>query len=107
MINLTDSAASHFANMLQNNDKAIGLHIGLKKAGCSGLAYVLELVETMPENSNKYVLNNFAIIIADKDLENLRDLTVDYISDKMGGHIKFVNPNSTGECGCGESFSVK
>ena len=107
MINLTTNAQQHFATMLQENSNALGIHIGLKQAGCSGLAYVLDLAAAMPDNAKQYTIDSVNIIIADIDLENLNNLTVDYVTDKMGGHIKFLNPNSTGECGCGESFSIK
>ena len=107
MINLTANAKEHFATMLQENSNALGINIGLKQAGCTGLAYVLDLATTMPDNAKQYSIDSVNIIIANKDLKNLNNLTVDYVVDAMGGHIKFSNPNSNGECGCGESFSVK
>ncbi len=104
MINLTPDARVHFKAMLDKNSNAI--YIGVKKTGCSGLSYVLELAIAPRDDCDEYIIDDLKIIINKEHLPYLNNLTINYIKDTFGGHIKFINPNSKGECGCGESFTT-
>ena len=106
MITLTSQAAKKVATYLEKRGKGIGLRIGVKTTGCSGLAYVLEYVDELDAYDNVFESNGVKVIVDNKSLAYLDGLTVDYARKGLNEGFEFSNPNVRDECGCGESFRV-
>jgi len=99
MIEMTERAAQHVQDFLDNRGKGEGIRVGIRTAGCSGLAYVLEF-------DTCYESRGVNIFIDPKSLVYLDGLVMDYEKEGLNEGFKFTNPNQKGECGCGESFTV-
>lgn len=106
MIQLTERAANHIHNFLDNRGHGEGIRVGVRTAGCSGLAYVLEFVDSPDHNDECYQSHGVNIFVDPKSLVYLNGLEMDYVTEGLNSGFKFTNPNQKGECGCGESFSV-
>ena len=106
MIEMTERAAQHVRDFLDNRGKGEGIRVGIRTAGCSGLAYVLGFVDTPDENDTRYESLGVNIFIDPKSLVYLDGLLMDYEKEGLNEGFKFTNPNQKGECGCGESFTV-
>ena len=105
-ITLTEAAARHISKSLAKRGKGVGVRLGIKTTGCSGLAYKLEYVdETAPEDQ---VFDNHGVkvIIDPKSLAYLDGTELDYVREGLNEGFKFSNPNERDRCGCGESFRV-
>lgn len=112
IITLTDAAAAHIKTMLQKNDKAIGFRLSIKKTGCSGYAYLPDLVETAKDSDIHFIAQNGLHIFVDPLCEKfVKDVVVDYVDDNNAGikqkRLVFINPNEKNRCGCGESFTIE
>jgi len=107
MITMTDSAYQKAHSAITNRrDSTIGLRVGVKTTGCSGLAYVLEFVDNIGEHDEVFEIKDVKIIIDKKSLTYLKGIEMDYQRKGLNEGFEFSNPNSKGECGCGESFTV-
>lgn len=106
MITLTERAAKHVRDFLDNRGKGEGIRVGVRTAGCSGLAYVLEFVDDPDTSDEKFQSNGVTVFVDPKSLVYLNGLQMDYVTEGLNSGFKFSNPNQTGECGCGESFTV-
>ncbi len=106
MIHLTDAAAKHISEFLANRGSGLGIRVGVKTAGCSGLSYVLEFVDTPNSNDEVFESGGVNVFIDPKSLVYLNGLTMDFVTEGLNSGFKFTNPNQKGECGCGESFTV-
>lgn len=108
MILLTESAITKIKSQLQKRGRGIGIRIGVKTTGCSGLAYVLEYVDTYAPEPGivNYAQKDFVVLIDLKHEPYLRGLTVDYVRQGLNEGFEFKNPNERDRCGCGESFRV-
>lgn len=106
MIKLTSRAAEHVREFLHNRGKGEGIRVGIRTAGCSGLAYVLEFVDEPDGNDTHFESHDVSIFVDPKSLVYLDGLEMDYVSEGLNEGFKFSNPNQKGECGCGESFTV-
>ena len=105
-ITITESAAKHVASQLQRRGKGVGLRLGVKTSGCSGLAYKLEFAdETKPEDV-VFSIHGVTVIVDPKSLPYLDGTELDFAREGLNEGFKFNNPNVKGECGCGESFNV-
>ena len=106
-LELTDSAASHISRFLKRRQKGIGVKIGVKTTGCSGLAYKLEYADTFDPNENFVIkISDFYVIVDKKSAPYLTGMTVDYVRQGLNEGFEFNNPNEKDRCGCGESFRV-
>ena len=105
-INFSDSAVSHFTEMLKERGKGEGIIIGIKKAGCSGYEYTFDFVDDVQENYVSFKKENCTIFVDNKSFNFLKGSLIDYVHDGLNKGIKFVNPNAKAVCGCGESFTV-
>lgn len=105
-ITLTDSAANRVRSFLENRGKGLGLRLGVKTTGCSGLAYVLEFVDELQEGDEVFNDNGVNVIIDAKSLVYLDGTHLDYVKNGLNEGFEFKNPNQKDECGCGESFTV-
>lgn len=106
MINITEQAAQKIRRMLAHRGKGLGIRLGVKTTGCSGLAYVLEYVDTPEEMDQCFESNGCKVYIDPKSLVYMTGLTVDYVRKGLNEGFEFINPNERDRCGCGESFRV-
>ncbi len=105
-ITLTINAAKRVEKFLQKRGKGIGLRLGVKTTGCSGLAYKLEFVDTINPDDNEFESQGVRIFVDKKSLQYLDGTELDYTKEDIQEGFKFNNPQVKGECGCGESFTV-
>ena len=105
-ISLTDAAAERVRTFLDNRGKGLGLRLGVKTTGCSGLAYVLEFVDDLQEGDEVFEHNDVKVIIDAKSLVYLDGTQLDFVKNGLNEGFEFKNPNQKDECGCGESFTV-
>lgn len=106
MISVTDIAGKKIAEQILQRGSSLGIRIGVKTTGCSGLAYVLEYVDSLKSGDNVEIFEGYSIIINQKDEPYLTGLTVDYVKKGLNEGFEFLNPNERDRCGCGESFRV-
>lgn len=105
-ITLTEPAAKHVLNFLKNRGKGLGLRLGVKTSGCSGMAYVLEFVDVLNDDDEMFTDHGVNVIVDKKSLVYLNGTELDFVKEGLNEGFEFNNPNINGECGCGESFSV-
>ena len=105
-ITLTDSAADRVRDFLTKRGEGIGLRLGVKTTGCSGMAYVMEYVDELDEGDQVFEDKGVKIIINPKSLVYLDGTELDFAREGLNEGFKFNNPNESDRCGCGESFTV-
>lgn len=105
-IKISDAAAQRAKTFLESRGKGLGLRLGVKTTGCSGLAYVLEFVDELNADDQVFEDNGVKIIIDGKSLVYLDGTELDFAKEGLNEGFQFNNPNANGECGCGESFNV-
>jgi iron-sulfur cluster assembly protein len=105
-ISLTENGAIRVKNFLANRGKGVGLRLGVKTTGCSGMAYVLEFVDEIGDDDKVFESNGVKVVIDPKSLLYLNGTEVDYGKEGLNEGFKFNNPNVKDQCGCGESFTV-
>ena len=107
MISFTETADKKVQRLLEKRG-GIGIKLGVKTTGCSGLAYVLEYVqEYKPSDSDiNYAQQDFVVLVDKKNEVYLKGITVDYVRQGLNEGFEFQNPNERDRCGCGESFRV-
>lgn len=105
MITITDLAAKHFAAMISRT-KGMWLKLSVRRTGCSGYAYALELINDLSDDLVSFESNGITIHIPEKDIAALTGIELDYTKDGMFENLVFNNPNARSECGCGESFRI-
>jgi len=108
MITVTDKAKTKITEMLAKRGKGVGIRLGVRTTGCSGLAYTIEYVdkyESEPGVTN-FAQPEFVVLVDAKSLAYLDGLTVDWVRNGLNEGFDFTNPNERDRCGCGESFRV-
>jgi len=107
MISLTSTAQNKIQRLLEKRG-GVGIRLGVKTTGCSGLAYVLEYVNehTADESTINYAQSGFSVLVDKKYEVYLSGMTVDYVRQGLNEGFEFRNPNERDRCGCGESFRV-
>jgi len=105
-ITLTEVAADRVKNFLANRGKGLGLRLGVKTSGCSGMAYVLEFVDELEDNDQVFESQGVKIIVDPKSLLYIDGTELDYGKEGLNEGFKFNNPNVKDQCGCGESFTI-
>ena len=106
MITVTEQAASKIKQNLNKRGHGLGIRIGVKTTGCSGLAYILEYVDVLDSEDVCMEDKDTKIIVDRKSLTILDGLEVDYVRQGLNEGFEFRNPNEVDRCGCGESFRV-
>jgi len=108
MITVTDKASKRIKQNLEKRGKGVGIRIGVKTTGCSGLAYVLEYVDTYTAEVGvtNYAQGDFVVLVDAKSLVYLNGLTMDWVRNGLNEGFDFINPNEKDRCGCGESFRI-
>ena len=105
-IHLSDIAASRVQNFLANRGKGLGLRLGVKTTGCSGLAYVIEFVDELQDDDEVFESRGVKVVVDKKSLVFLDGTEVDFARVGLNEGFQFKNPNSKDACGCGESFTI-
>jgi iron-sulfur cluster assembly protein len=105
-ITLTESAADRVKSFLDNRGKGIGLRLGVKTTGCSGMAYIIEFADEIDSDDNVFEDKGVKVLIDPKSLVYLDGTEVDYAKEGLNEGFQFNNPNVKDSCGCGESFTV-
>jgi len=108
MILLTELAADKVKTQLERRGKGLGIRISVKTTGCSGMAYVLEYVDTAPITRDQFVYEHFGVKVwtDGKSLPYVNGVTMDWQKKGLNEGFEFINPNERDRCGCGESFRV-
>ncbi len=105
-ITLSERAAERVKTFLVNRGKGIGVRLGVKTTGCSGLSYVLEFVDSKSDDDQVFEDKGVQIIVDKKSLVYIDGTQMDFVKEGLNEGFKFTNPNMKAECGCGESFTV-
>ena len=105
-ISLTAVAAEKMQEQLVNRGKGMGMRLGVKTSGCSGLSYVLEFVDQLESDDEVFETQGIKIVVTPKSLLYLDGTEVRYVEEGLNEGFEFVNPNVKDACGCGESFTV-
>jgi len=106
MISVTEVAAENIKSKLIKRGKGLGIRVGVKTTGCSGLAYILEYVD-IPNNTDiEHMDNGCKVFIDEKAMPYLDGLTIDFVKKGLNEGFEFMNPMEKDRCGCGESFRV-
>ncbi|SDB19242.1 iron-sulfur cluster assembly protein [Pseudidiomarina indica] len=103
---MTEAAAKRARTFLEQRGKGVGIRLGVKTTGCSGLAYVMEFVDEVEDTDTVIEDKGINIIIDGKSLVYLDGTEIDFVKEGLNEGFEFRNPNAKGECGCGESFNV-
>ncbi len=105
-ITLTPSAAQRVSGYLQKRGSGVGLRLGVKQTGCSGFAYVINYADEITPQDVTFDDQGVTIVVDREALPLIDGTVVDFTKQGINEAFKFRNPNTKGECGCGESFSV-
>ena len=106
MITVTSIASKKIKDNLAKRGKGIGIRVGVRTTGCSGLAYVLEYVDESWAGSTSFCQEGFSVIVDNKDLPIVDNLEIDYVRQGLNEGFEFNNPQEKDRCGCGESFRI-
>jgi len=105
-ISLTEPAAERVRSYLQARGRGIGLRLGVKKTGCNGFAYVVNYAEEVTPADRVFEARGVTVVVDEDSLPLIDGTEVDFVKEGLNEAFKFRNPNVSGECGCGESFSI-
>ena len=105
-IELSPDAAARMREYLANHPQAAGVRFGIRKTGCSGFGYTVDLTETLAPVDRVFDLDGVRVVIDAKSLPFVDGTRIDFERQGLNAAFVFHNPNATGECGCGESFTV-
>ncbi|HSH84216.1 MAG TPA: iron-sulfur cluster assembly accessory protein [Guyparkeria sp.] len=107
-LSLTDPARQYLHNTLGGDEAALGLRLGIKKSGCTGFAYVMDVARSVDETDLWFDCSEGIAVISDQEsFKALQGSTLDYVVDGLTRMLKVNNPNVEDSCGCGESFNVR
>lgn len=105
-VTLTETAARQIAGQLQKRGKGLGLRLSVKKAGCSGFAYVVDYADELQDDDRLFEQHGVKVVVQAGQLDYLDGVQIDYVREGLNATYRFNNPKAKGTCGCGESFSV-
>jgi iron-sulfur cluster assembly protein len=105
-ITMTAAAADHVRRFLANRGKGVGLRLGIRTSGCSGMAYMLEFADELQSDDQVFEDQGVKVVVDPKSLLYLDGTELDYTKEGLNEGFKFNNPNVKDTCGCGESFNV-
>jgi len=106
MITMTEPAAERVRTFLENRGSGIGLRLGVKTMGCSGMSYVIEFVDAVNDDDQVFETSGLKVIVDKKSLVYIDGTELDYAREGLNEGFQFNNPNEKDACGCGESFTV-
>jgi iron-sulfur cluster assembly protein len=105
-ISLTPAAAERVRSFLASRGKGIGLRLGVRKTGCSGFAYVVNYADDSAKTDHVFEDQGVKVFVDPDSLPLIDGTQVDFVKQGLNEAFRFHNPNTKGECGCGESFSI-
>jgi iron-sulfur cluster assembly protein len=105
-ISITKDAAENISEHLATWGLGLGIRVGIKTTGCSGMAYVLEFVDEAEKDDQIFENQGIKIVVDPKSLVYISGTEMDFVKQGVNEGFEFKNPNAKGECGCGESFNV-
>ena len=105
-VQLTDRAAEHVRRYIEKRGKGVGLRLGVRTTGCSGMAYKLEYADAVNPEDLLFESHGVKVVVDPKSLPYLEGTELDFTREGLNEGFKFNNPNVKDECGCGESFNV-
>lgn len=105
-VTLTPAAAERVKKFLTSRGKGVGLRLGVRTSGCSGLAYVLEFADQIEAGDTVFENQGVKVLVDGKSLAYLDGTELDFTREGLNEGFKFNNPNVKDSCGCGESFNV-
>ena len=105
-ITVTQTAADRINDYLANRGKGVGLRLGVKTTGCSGMAYVIEFVDELNPEDEVFEDHGVKVIVDRKSLVYIDGTELDFAREGLNEGFQFNNPNEQAQCGCGESFTV-
>jgi iron-sulfur cluster assembly protein len=105
-VTLTQAAADHVQAFLAKRGKGVGLRVGVRTSGCSGMAYKLEFADAIAAEDETFESHGVKVLVDQKSLPFVDGTELDYTREGLNEGFKFSNPNVKDQCGCGESFNV-
>ncbi|OGA16588.1 MAG: iron-sulfur cluster assembly protein IscA [Betaproteobacteria bacterium RIFCSPLOWO2_12_FULL_63_13] len=105
-VTLTERAARRVSNFLAKRGKGVGLRLGVRTSGCSGLAYKLEFADVVNPEDATFESNGVKVLVDPKSLPYIDGTELDFTREGLNEGFQFRNPNTKDQCGCGESFTV-
>ena len=105
-VTMTERAAKHVASFLARRGKGVGLRLGVRTTGCSGLAYKLEYADAESPEDTRFESHGVQIFVDPKSLAYLDGTELDFVREGLNEGFKFNNPHERDRCGCGESFRI-
>ena len=105
-ITLTESAARHVSRFIEKRGKGVGLKLGVKTTGCSGMAYKLEFADAPAPEDELFESHGVKVFVDPKSLPYIDGTELDFVREGLNEGFRFNNPNMKSECGCGESFNI-
>lgn len=105
-VSLTSAAADHARRFLLSREHGLGIRVGVRTTGCSGMAYTLEFVDALDEGDQTFESFGVNLFVSKKDLPYIDGMSLDYQKQGLNEGFAFINPNESARCGCGESFTV-
>ena len=105
-ISLTNSAADRVRSYLDKRGNGVGLRLGVTQTGCSGYSYVINYADEINDSDIVFEDKGVTVVVEPDTLELIDGTEVDFVKNGLNEAFSFRNPNISGECGCGESFTV-
>ena len=105
-VTLSTRAAKHVSDFMTKRGKGLGIRLGVKTSGCSGMAYRLEFVDETETDDLVFESNGVKVVVDPKSLAYIDGTELDFVREGLNEGFKFNNPNVKDACGCGESFNV-
>lgn len=105
-IQLTSAARQRMQDFLAKEPAAVGVRFGIKRTGCSGFGYTVDLAQAVAENDQVFQQDGLQLVVDRKALPFIDGTEIDFERNGLNATFVFRNPNATGACGCGESFTV-
>ncbi len=105
-VSLTENAAKHVKTYLEKRGKGVGVRLGVKTTGCSGMAYTIEFADQIEAEDHVFEDQGVKVIVNPKSMVYLHGTELDFAREGLNEGFRFKNPNEKDRCGCGESFSV-
>ena len=105
-ITLTESAADHVLKFMEGRGTGLGIRLGVRTSGCSGMAYVLEFIDELDEGDIVFEDQGVKVVVDPKSMAYIDGTELDFAREGLNEGFKFNNPNVKDECGCGESFNI-
>jgi len=105
-VTMTERAAQHVAGFLEKRGKGVGLRLGVRTTGCSGMAYKLEYADAVQPEDQSFECHGVKILVDPKSLAYIDGTELDFVREGLNEGFRFNNPNEKNRCGCGESFNI-